>query len=130
VTVCLDSWAVLRWLQGSEPAASTVDAAISAERPVVSWVTVGEVACVVERAAGPREASRLVRDLRACVRLDLPSDMRVLQAAAIKASHPMADAEAFAVATARAHGCPLLTGDPVVPAIAAETGWDVVDLRG
>lgn len=129
MTVCLDTWAILRWLEGTDPAASTVDAAM-AERPVVSWVTIGEVACVVERAAGPREARRCVRDLRACLRLDLPSDMRVLQAAAIKASHPMAYAEAFAVATARAHGCPLLTGDPVVPVVAAGAGWDVVDLRG
>lgn len=125
MTVCLDSWAILRWLEGAEPAAGRVEAAM-ADRPVVSWVTVGEVACVVERAAGPREARRTVRDLRACMRFDLPSEMRVLQAAAIKARHPMAYAEAFAVATARAHGCGLLAGDPAV--VSADAGWDVVDL--
>lgn len=125
MTVCLDSWAILRWLEGAEPAAGRVEAAM-VDRPVVSWVTVGEVACVVERAAGPREARRTVRDLRACMRFDLPSEMRVLQAAAIKARHPMAYAEAFAVATARAHGCGLLAGDPAV--VSADAGWDVVDL--
>ena len=36
---------------------------------------------------------------------------RVLEAARIKASHPIAYADAFAVATAAAHGAVLLTGD-------------------
>jgi len=41
--------------------------------------------------------------------LDLPSEDRVLAAARLKARHPMAYADAFAVATAVAHSAELLT---------------------
>jgi PIN domain nuclease of toxin-antitoxin system len=47
VTECLDSWAVLAWLEGEEPAASRVQEAL-VSRPVMSWINVGEVAYVVE----------------------------------------------------------------------------------
>jgi len=48
-------------------------------------------------------------------------------AAHIKARHPMAYAEAFAVATALAHRATLLTGDPEI--LDADPTWPVVDLR-
>ena len=50
-----------------------------------------------------------------------------LAAAAIKAQHPMAYADAFALAMAAAHGVPLLTGDPEI--IDAGVDVEVVDLR-
>jgi len=40
---CLDSWAVLRWLEGVEPAASRVEDLLP-KRPLMSWMNVGEVA--------------------------------------------------------------------------------------
>jgi predicted nucleic acid-binding protein len=44
--------------------------------------------------------------------LDPPTPDRVMAAARIKAQHPLAYADAFAVATAAAHDAVLLTGDP------------------
>lgn len=126
MTVCLDSWAVLRWLEGAEPAASQVDDVLP-HRPVMSWINVGEVYYIVARATGTREARRVVAELRRRVRLDLPTEDRVLAAAAIKASHLLAYADAFALATAAAHDAVLWTGDPEI--LEGDPGWSTLDLR-
>lgn len=123
---CLDSWAVLRWLEGVEPAASRVQELLPS-RPVMSWINVGEVAYVTSRAAGPEIAARVVRDLERMLELDVASPARVLEAAAIKAAHPMAYADAFALATAAAQGALLITGDPEI--LDAEGPWAREDLR-
>ena len=126
MTLCLDSWTVLRWLEGTEPAASRVEEAL-AERPVMSWINVGEVFYVSSRVAGSELARSIVGDLRRITVLDEASPERVLQAAEIKAAHPMAYADAFAVATALAHRTVLLTGDPEI--LAVDAGWEVEDVR-
>jgi len=118
---------VLRWLEGVEPAASRVDDAL-VDRPVMSWINLGEVAYIVERSAGRQHADLVVRDLRPQLTLDLPSAVRVLEAARIKAVCPMASADAFAVATALAHRATLLTGDPEI--LGGDAGWPTEDLRG
>ncbi|MHB1925262.1 MAG: PIN domain-containing protein, partial [Acidimicrobiales bacterium] len=99
MSVCLDSWAVLRWLEGAEPAAGRVEEAL-AERPVMSWINLGEVYCVLRRAVGADQAAEVVRDLRRRVEVELPDEVRVLEEAAIKADHRLAYADAFALATA------------------------------
>ena len=126
MTECLDSWAVLAWLEGEEPAASRVQEAL-VSRPVMSWINVGEVAYVVERRAGADRSREVVRELRRLLNLDLPTEERVIEAARVKAGHRMAYADAFAVATALAHGADLLTGDPVI--LHGDASWSVVDLR-
>jgi len=126
LTESLDSWAVLRWLDGDEPAAARVEAAIPS-RPVMSWINLGEVAYIVERRAGVDRARRVVRDLRPRLTMDLPSEARVLEAAHLKAGYAMAYAHAFAVATAIAHGATLLTGDPEI--LGGDPSWPVEDLR-
>ena len=126
MTECLDSWAVLAWLEGEEPAASRVQEAL-VSRPVMSWINVGEVAYVVERRAGADRSRDVVRELRRLLNLDLPTEERVIEAARVKAGHRMAYADAFAVATALAHGADLLTGDPEI--LQADASWSVVDLR-
>jgi len=123
---CLDSWAVLRWLEGVEPAASRVQELLSS-RPLMSWINVGEVAYVTSRAAGPDVAARVVRDLETMLHLDPVAPARVLEAAAIKAAHPMAYADAFALATAAAHDAVLVTGDPEI--LDADGPWAREDLR-
>ncbi|MDA8057614.1 MAG: type II toxin-antitoxin system VapC family toxin [Actinomycetota bacterium] len=122
----LDSWAILHWLDGDEPAAARVEAAIPS-RPVMSWINLGEVAYIVERRAGVDRARRVVRELRPRLTLDLPSEARVLEAAHLKAGYTMAYADAFAVATAIAHGATLLTGDPEI--LNGDPTWPVEDLR-
>lgn len=126
MTDCLDSWAVLRWLEGVEPAAGRVEAAM-AGRPVMSWINLGEVAYVLERAEGPDAARAVVRRLRHGLALEVPTPERVLEAAAIKARHSLAYADAFAIATAMGHGADLLTGDPEI--LDGDPSWPTVDLR-
>ena len=126
MTESLDSWAILRWLDGDEPAAARVEAAMPS-RPVVSWINLGEVAYIVERRAGVARARRVVRELRPRLTLDLPSEARVLEAAHLKAGYAMAYADAFAVATAIAHGATLLTGDREI--LDGDPAWPVEDLR-
>ncbi len=126
MTECLDSWAVLRWLEGEEPAAARVEASMSS-RPVMSWINLGEVSYIIERCAGIDRARRTVRELRRRLTLDLPTDARVLEAAHLKAGFAMAFADAFAVATAIAHDATLLTGDPEI--LDGDPAWPVVDLR-
>ena len=96
-------------------------------RPIMRWINVGEVAYVLERRAGADRSREVVRELRRLLRLDLPTEDRVLEAARVKATHRMAYADAFAVATALAHGADLLTGDPEI--LQGDASWSVVDLR-
>ena len=124
--VCLDSWAILRWLEGTQPAAGRVASVLPA-RPVMSWINVAEVFYVTSRSAGSAIAADVVRDLRAMLELDLPTVDRILAAAAIKADHRIALADTFALATAVAHDATLLTGDPEI--VSARGPWRVEDLR-
>jgi predicted nucleic acid-binding protein len=118
---------VLRWLEGGEPAASRVEALLD-ERPVMSWINLGEIFYVLIRAVDENAARTTLQQLRRRLRLDLPTEQRVLDAARIKARHTMAYADAFAVATAVAHDAVLLTGDPEI--IGADGLCAVEDLRG
>ena len=126
MTECLDSWAVLRWLEGHEPAVSRLNA-LMPERPIMSWINLGEVAYVIERVAGAQRAQRIVNQLKQQLTMDLPTPQRVLEAAALKANHAMAYADAFAVATAMAHEATLLTGDPEI--LHGDPSWSTEDLR-
>jgi len=127
VTVALDSWAVLRLLEGSEPAASRVQDLLDDQQPVMSWINLGEVYSIVSRDQGRAEGEQVLRDLRPHLRLDLPTEQRVLEAARIKAEYPMAYADAFAAATALAHDATLWTGDPEL--LLEEAPWSYEDLR-
>jgi predicted nucleic acid-binding protein len=111
VSVCLDSWAVLAWLDGQQPALERVDAVISS-RPVVSWVNLVEVYYRVERDHGRDQADQTLTELRAALSPDLPGTARMIEAARLKARAAIALANCFAATTAAAHGLPLLTGDP------------------
>lgn len=122
----LDAWAVLELLEGNEPAAARVSDVLE-QQPVMSWINLGEVFYVVKRDQGEDEALETLRDLRPKLELDLPSEDRVLDAARIKADHPMSYADAFAAATAEAYGVVLLTGDPELLVDGAPWQWE--DLR-
>ena len=68
-----------------------------------------------------------VRDLRDVVDVRLPDERAVLDAARIKADHPMAFADAFGAALAVAEGATLWTGDPEL--LIAGAAWQWHDLR-
>lgn len=125
--VCVDSWAVLAWLDGEEPALSRVNEVVET-RPVISWVNLVEVYYRVERDHGRRAADEVLSELRASLAPDLPGTARMVEAARLKARAPIALADCFAVATAAAHGLVLLTGDPEIIDLA-DAPCEVEDLR-
>ena len=84
---------------------------LTAERPLISWINLGEVFTVIRRSEGEEAASSTVRDLRDVIDAEVPDEQRVLQAGRIKSEYPLAYADAFAAATAQAHA-ELWTGDP------------------
>ena len=127
MTVALDSWAVLAYLEDRAPAAGQVADLLAEERPIASWINLGEVFYVLRRIAGEDEAATTVRDLRDVLAAELPDEKRVVDAARIKADHPMAYADAFAAATAMSHDAELWTGDPELLVPGAQWRWR--DLR-
>ena len=96
-------------------------------RPVMSWINLGRSTTSSAVCRVSDDASEVVRDLRPQLLLDLPTTERVLEAARIKADHPMAYADAFAAATAIAHNATLLTGDPEL--LVTGAAWGTEDLR-
>jgi uncharacterized protein with PIN domain len=111
MTVCLDAWAILAWLDGEEPAVSRLNTLI-ASRPVVSWVNLVEVYYRLERDHGRAAADETLGSLRANLAPDLPGTARMVEVARLKARAPIALGDCFAAVTAAAHGLVLLTGDP------------------
>ena len=111
MSVCLDSWVVLAWLDGEEPALSRLDGLIES-RPVISWINLVEVYYRVERDHGREAADEILSSLRASLAPDMPGTARMIDAARLKARASIALADCFAATTAAAHGLVLLTGDP------------------
>lgn len=127
MTVVLDSWAVLRFLEDEGPAAEAVSRLLSAERPLMSWINLGEIHYILRRRVGEDEAHRTVRDLREVIDVRLPDERAVLDAARIKADRAMSYADAFAAGLASAHGAELWTGDPEL--LVSGASWRWRDLR-
>jgi PIN domain nuclease of toxin-antitoxin system len=113
VSGCLDSWAVLAWLDGERPAADRVDDLLH-DRPVMSWVNAVEVYDRIDRDHGRAAADETLSELRAVIELELPGVGRMVQVAQLKSRLAMALGDCFAIATAAAHDVPLLTGDPEI----------------
>jgi predicted nucleic acid-binding protein len=109
----LDSWAILAWLDGEEPAVSRIESLIGS-RPVVSWINLAEVYYRVERDHGRVAADETLAALRSTLAPDLPGTARIVEAARLKARAAIALGDCFAVTTAAAHGLKLLTGDPEI----------------
>ncbi len=126
---CLDSWAVLAWLDGDEPAAAIVADALDAKRPAMSWINLVEVHYRVARDHGEEEADRTLAEVRSQVAEELPGVSTMRAVASLKAKHPIALADCFAIAVADANGAELLTGDPEIVDLANDLPCAVVDLR-
>jgi predicted nucleic acid-binding protein len=125
----LDSWAVLAWLDGDEPAAEVVQRALDQERPAMSWINLVEVDYRVRRQHGAAEADTTISLVRELVVEELPGVSRMRAAAALKAEHPIALAECFAIATATANGAMLITGDPEIIDRAEQLSCAITDAR-
>ena len=127
MTVVLDSWAVLRYLEDASPAAEAVSDLLGREKPLMSWINLGEVHYVLRRLNGEDAATETVRDLRDVIDARLPDERLVVDAARIKADHPMAYADAFAAALTVASDATLWTGDPEL--LLEPAAWRWRDLR-
>jgi ribonuclease VapC len=117
-TRVLDSWAILEWMSGRQPACDHVASLLSeAEdgrgRLLMSAINVGEVYYFLRKhhtealAESWRESSRTLP-----VTIETPSADDIWSAASLKAQFPIAYADAFAAALAQKYNCPLVTGDP------------------
>ena len=129
---CLDAFAWLAWLQ-DEPGAAAVQRCLDeAERGhaecVTSIINLGEAYYRLVRVERREEAESL---WRMALRRTLPvavkeaTRRRVRRAAELKASHAIAYADAFAVATALEFRATLLTGDPEIKPLEGEQELDV-----
>lgn len=113
MSACLDSWAVLAWLDGEQPAADRVDELLP-KRPVMSWVNAVEVYYRIDRDHGRAAADETLAELRSVIELELPGVGRMTETAQLKSHLAIALGDCFAIATAAARNLPLLTGDPEI----------------
>lgn len=95
----------------------------------MSWINLVEVYYRTIRDHGREEATRALDELRPRVTEHLPGVSAMRAAADLKASHPMALADCFAVALAASEGGVLLTGDPEIIDRAESLPCEVKDLR-
>jgi predicted nucleic acid-binding protein len=114
----LDSWAIIGWLQGEEPARAKVrelleQAARGAAKVSISLINVGEVFYLIAKRHGAAPAERFLADLAMMpIQALLPDRKLILGAARLKSRHPISYADAFAAETAREQNAILVTGDP------------------
>ena len=127
MTIVLDSWAIMRFLEGAHAAAEQVALLLEGERPIVNWINLGEIFYVIRRTSGEQVATVTIRDLREVLTAEMPDESRIIEAARIKAQYPMAYADAFAAATAIANDATLWTGDPEL--LIEHSSWSWRDLR-
>lgn len=126
---CLDSWAVLAWLDGEEPAGRLVQSALDSGRPAISWINLIEIEYRLQRRHGAGEARIVLAGVRERVEEVLPGVSAMRAVAALKAEHPIALADCFAIATAAATEASLITGDPEILDRRERIPCAVVDAR-
>jgi predicted nucleic acid-binding protein len=130
---CLDAFAWLAWLQEEPGAAAVQHCHDEAERGraecVTSIINVGEAFYRLIRVDRRQQAETL---WRMASRRTLPvavkdaTRRRVRRAAELKASHAIAYADAFAVATALEFRARLVTGDPELKPLEGEHDLEVL----
>lgn len=125
MSVCLDAYAMLSWLQ-EESGAALVEGYL--ERAVrepdfacyVSIINLGEVIYRLYRTRGSEEAGWFWED---AMRGEVPvtvidaTPARVREAAFLKGQYRLAYADAFAVQLAMEKGLTLVTGDPEISSL-------------
>jgi len=107
----------MEWIAGRKPASDKVakllsEADAGATHLIMGAINSGEVYYCL-RKNHSLELGELWRESSPTlpVTFEVPSAADIWNAAALKAIFPIAYADAFAVALAQKHGCPLVTGD-------------------
>lgn len=112
----VDSWALVAWIR-DEPAASGVedflrDAAAGHFQLFMSWINVAETFYILAKRNSPGIADQFLTRLPSLpIRVVLPDADGIMAAARIKARHPVAFGDAFAIALAQAEHASVITGD-------------------
>lgn len=112
-----DSWALLAWLRDEPAAASVRELLRQADsgdlQILMSWINVGEVHFMLARKHGARVADEfLERAPSLPIRLVMPDEGAVINAARLKSTRRISYADAFAAALAQKEAAALITGDP------------------
>jgi len=117
-TRVLDSWAILEWINGRQPASDSVDALLAeAEggraRLLMSAINAGEIYYFLRKNYSDTLAESWRESAPALpVTIEVPTAEDIWSAASIQGRFPMSYADAFAAALAQKYNCPLVTGDP------------------
>ncbi|MBW1980131.1 MAG: type II toxin-antitoxin system VapC family toxin [Deltaproteobacteria bacterium] len=126
MSVCLDAFAMLSWLQDAAGAHEVEEYLTRAAEDeqfncYLSTINLGEVFYRLVRVRNLEEAEAFWEEVRRGnlpVKLVEPTRNRVREAARIKGQYPVAFADAFAAQTAREKAVPLVTGDPELKILA------------
>ena len=116
-TRVLDSWAILEWMSGRQPACDFVarvlaEAVEGQSRLFMSAINVGEVYYVLCKNRSEDLAESWLGSSRTLpVTIEAPTADDIWRAASLKGRFPISYADAFAAALAQKHDCPLVTGD-------------------
>ena len=95
----------------------------------MSWINLVEVNYRLTRDHGNDEADRAISELRPQIAEDLPGVSAMRAVASLKAEHPIALADCFAIALATENEAVLMTGDPEIIRRAKDLPCEVEDLR-
>lgn len=117
----LDSFAILALLSGEpghEQVAALLHRARAGTRLLMSWANVGEIAYIVERRWGAGRVQQVLGMLEETgIEFVALEHELALEAAHLKAIHPLAYADAVAAALALRTKATLVTGDPELRAV-------------
>src|SRR5260370_25216438 len=114
VSKVADSWAIMPCLL-NQTAAPTVESFIQDAGNLqlfMSWINVAEVYYIAAKRHGAKRAEEFLNRLPSLpIRVVLPDEEGIMAAARIKAAHPVAFADAFAIALAQAEQASIIPGD-------------------
>lgn len=118
VSKVFDSWALLAWLLDQPAAAQVVTLLQQADlgddlQLFMSWVNVGEVYYMAARKLDAARAEEFLERVPSLpIRLVLPTEVDIIEAAKLKSTRRISYADGFAAALAQREGAALVTGDP------------------
>ncbi len=119
MSLSLDSWAILAWLEGLRPAAELIEEILEG-RPSVAELSLAEAQAAALRHVDKEQVASAFALIAACCSV-IPSSAQLLhEGAACSASLGLPLTSAVALASARSLGQRLVTGDPLLLAVAGD----------
>ena len=116
----------MAWVRDEQPAANHVRGCLQqAEEGSVtlsmSWINAGEVYYMLARKHDLKTAENFLTRLPSLpIRLVLPDEEDIVEAAKIKSKFRLSYSDAFAIALALKENAAVITGDPEIPDMAAQ----------